>query len=411
MAITSFPSSGGGGQPNMNFIGSIHMETYNRSWYQAGAAGHYVLYSAKLDAGFAYFVGSGVSTGFPLNRLGNVTHAFTRIDIIAATNDMISLYKGQVKSTSVYNNPFDADASIGKTALSADSIGAYFQFNRANFLVTHNTSGIFTPPLTAMPLINLFLVGGGGGGGRHGGGGGGAGSVVKLTGFPSTPGAQVQVNVGAAGVAHHRSGNNNWGSAGGRTTYGSVYALGGGGGAQHGNNANSNPFGQSHNGHSGNGGGGGGHNNEGNAAGSGTTQTTSTGLPPSGSPAFHGGNNGGIGNSGTHGQGGGGGGAGGSGSSGGGDNNANINGGSGHASDFSGTLTTYSVGASGGSHGGNTNNGPGLKFPPTGWLSTGLGMGGFGGAGDSGQDGTNTSQNTRGWDGGPGQAMVRYYIS
>ncbi len=73
-------SSSGGGQPNMTFVGSVHMSTYNRSWNQGGTAGYYGVYSANQEAGYAYFVGA-TTTGVPLNRMTNVTHSFTRIDI------------------------------------------------------------------------------------------------------------------------------------------------------------------------------------------------------------------------------------------------------------------------------------------------------------------------------------------
>ena len=95
-------SSGGGGQPNMSFVGSIHMSSYNRSWAQAGTAGSYGLYSANQENGFAYFVGATI-TGVPLNRVAAVSHSFTRIDIVAPTNDMVSLYKVKTKGSFNYS--------------------------------------------------------------------------------------------------------------------------------------------------------------------------------------------------------------------------------------------------------------------------------------------------------------------
>ena len=87
-------SGGGGGQANMTFVASVHMTTYNRSWTQGGTAGYYAMFSVNQENGYVYFVGA-TTTGGPLNRLINVTHSFTRIDIIAPQNDMISLYKAK----------------------------------------------------------------------------------------------------------------------------------------------------------------------------------------------------------------------------------------------------------------------------------------------------------------------------
>jgi hypothetical protein len=369
----------------MTFVASVHMETYNRSWTQGGIPGYYALYSTNQENGYAYFVGA-TTTGAPLNRLVNITHSFTRIDIIAPVNDMISLYKAKVKSTTEFANPFAAFASFPS-------------------IIT--ASGNFVLPNNALPLVNVMLVGAGGGGGRHGGGGGGGGGVVKLTAYQAV--GTTSVTIPAGGLAHHRGLSEQFGSPGNRTYFGNVYALGGQGGAQHGHGANNNPFTSIP---VANGGGGGGHNSDtgGCAGGSGTVQTSTTGLGTSGSPVYHGGFSGGSGNSNSHGQGGGGGGAGGNGLNGNASHSGYANGGGGHSSDIAGTTTFYSVGASGGVHGTTGSRGPGLNFPPTNWVNGGIGMGGFGGAGDQTQNGGSTSNDTRGWDGGPGSVIVRYYI-
>ena len=253
--------SGSGGQPNMTFVGSVHMQTYNRSWAQGGTAGFYALYSTNQESGYAYFVGSGVSTGIALNRLANISHPFTRIDIVAPQNDMVSLYKAKVRSTTLFNNPFDADPSIGKAALSA-------------FPSLLTSSGNFVLPNAAMPLVNVLVVGGGGSGGHtHCGAGGGGGGIVKLTAIQA---------VGTTGVTIGGGGGPN--SIGGTTYFGNVYALGGGGGGDHGYNATQ--------GLQANGGGGPGHRSS-TAGGNGTVQTTSTGLGTTGSPVYHGGHAGG----------------------------------------------------------------------------------------------------------------------
>ena len=93
-------SAGGGGAGALGYVASVHMNTYNRSWAQGGTAGYYAIYSQNQESGYAYFVGAGgMVTGIPLNRMESVSHAFTSIDIIAPSNDLISLYKVKVKAT------------------------------------------------------------------------------------------------------------------------------------------------------------------------------------------------------------------------------------------------------------------------------------------------------------------------
>ena len=195
---------GGGGQANMTFVASVHMNTYNRSWAQAGTAGYYGMYSTNQENGYVYFVGSGITTGAALNKITNVTHAFTRIDIIAPQEDMISLYKAKVKSTTSFPNPFAGFASFPSTITS---------------------SGNFVLPNNALPLVNVLVGGAGGGGGHHSGGGGGGGGFVKLTAYQA-------VGTTAVTVAAATSGD------GGRSYFGNVYSLGGGKGGDH--NANGN---------------------------------------------------------------------------------------------------------------------------------------------------------------------------
>jgi hypothetical protein len=303
---------GGGGQANMTFVASIHMNTYNRSWAQGGTAGNYAMYSTNQENGYVYFVGA-TTTGGPLNRLLNVNHSFTRIDVIAPTNDMVSLYKAKVKSTTEFANAFAAFSSFPQIITS---------------------SGNFVLPNNALPLVNILLAGPGGGGGYHSGGGGGGGGVVKLTAYQA---------VGTTGVTIGTSTSRNNQNQGGTTYFGNVYAVGGGGGGHY-----------DHGGGSGaNGGGPGGHHGN-NAGGSGITQTASTGLGNSGSPVYHGGHRGGTnaygGTSWNH-VGGPGGGAGGAGSDIGASTTTSSNiTGPGHVSNISGSDYTYSHGAGGGSH-------------------------------------------------------------
>ena len=321
MAINSFPSQAGGGQANLNYIGSVHMSTFNRSWTQGGSAGFYALYSTNQENGYAYFVGSGTSTGAALNKLTYISHSFTRIDIIAPTNDMVSLYKAQVKSTNVYNNPFDADPSINKLAISS-------------FPSVISSSGNFVLPNNALPLINVLLVGGGGGGAHYGGGGGG-GNVVKLTAYQAVGTTSVTVGYGGS--------SSGTGQVGGSTYFGNVYALGGGGGRCNNENGIA----------GGNGGGAGAHSNGSLfTGGAGISQNASTGLGTSGSPTHHGGFAGGNvqHNNGDH-YGVGGAGAAGSPSAFTRNSfNSDWPGGPGHASDIEGTTRYYGSGGGGAQH-------------------------------------------------------------
>jgi len=310
---------GGGGQANMTFVASIHMNTYNRSWAQGGTAGYYAMYSTNQENGYVYFVGQ-TTTGGPLNRLLSVSHPFTRIDVIAPNNDMLSLYKAKVKATTEFVNPFAAFSS---------------------FPAQIRTSGNFVLPNNALPLVNAVVVGGGGGPGHgshhHAGGGGGGGNVVKLTAFQAV--GTTSVTVGAGNTGENQS-------KGGDTYFGNVYALGGGGGGH-----------QNHDGGSGGNGGGAG-TRSGGVGGAGTAQAASTGLGNAGSPAFHGGfSGGGSGRNSHHHRGGGGGGAGGAGQAG--ADNTGGNGGLGHVSNIVTGSNDYMFGAGGpsASHGGNSTPG------------------------------------------------------
>jgi hypothetical protein len=368
---------GGGGQANMTYVASVHMQTFNRSWAQGGTAGYYSLYSTNQENGYAYFVGAGTSTGAPLNRLVSVTHSFTRVDIIAPVNDMISLYKAKVKATTIFNNPFDLDATIGKPAI-------------PSFPSVIRSSGNFVLPNNALPLINVLINGAGAHGGNHYcGGGGGGGSVVKLTAYQAV--GTTSVTIGGAG-GHGQS-------VGGRTYFGNVYALGGGGGGHHSSN---NPGSATANGNSnqtanpevGNGGGAGGHNGASHQnGGTGFTQTSSTGLGTTGSPTYNGGFTGGScpGSDSQTLGGGGGAGAGGNGTNG--SNSAPGNGGAGHSSDISGSTLWFGTGGAGGRS--NNNNTSYGTMPSHNY--------GYGGRGAS-----HSSDGTSGGD--QGTVIVRYYI-
>jgi hypothetical protein len=350
---------GGGGQANMAFVASVHMSTYNRTWAQAGTAGYYSMFSINQEQGYVYFVGSGTTTGGPLNRLINVTHPFTSINIIGMTNDMISMYKSKVKSTTVFDNPFGSFVS---------------------FPGVHTSSGNFVLPNAALPLVNVVVAGPGGPGGHGehegGGGGGGGGGVVKLNAFPAT--GTTAINIGAAyGGSNGATGTN-------KTYFGSVWALAGGGGGHS----------RGHRGGTGANGGGGTHNQPGGA---GQTAATAASTGTFTDYTYHGGFAGGNGNPGSnnhhHVQGGGGGAAGagtqGVGASGAGGNH----GGAGHISDIEGSNHSYGSGGGGAEY--NTHS-------PNGYTHQGVGGRAHGGHG--------SLQGTNHTGGASGVVVVRYYI-
>lgn len=367
MGIQSFVPSGGGGTPGFDYIASIRMETYNRSWSQAGAAGNYVASSNNLSSGYVYFVGSGATTGGYLNKVINVPHAFTSINIIAPTGDYISLSKAAVKSTTVFANPFAA-------------------FTQVPAII--NASGNFILPNVAMPIADVLIVGGGGSagaghGGTHGGGGGGGGgNVISLTGVPVA--GATGVTVGSGGAA---SGANSSGYQGGTSYFGNVYALGGGGGGSWNQRAAV----------SGAGNGGGGGAGGGGSGASGTVQTASTGVGNLYSPVFSGGYSGGSGrgDTGQDRRGGGGGGAAGNGTDG--STGSGGNAGAGYASSITGVSQNYGQGGAGA----DPNNNLGSYA-----------TNGFFGAG--GQGTTNGHSNGSGQVGSPGNngvVIVRYYLA
>jgi hypothetical protein len=350
---------GGGGQANMTFVASIHMNTYNRRWTQGGTPGYYAMYSTNQENGYAYFVGTGTTTGVPLNRLANISHSFTRIDVIAPQNDMVSLYKAKVKATTEFPNAFDGFSSFPSTITS---------------------SGNFVLPNNALPLVNVLAVGGGGTAYHHGGGGGGGG-VVKLTAYQAVGTTSVTIGAG-------RGGNGST-SPGGATFFGNVYAIGGGSATSHDSDPTANGA---------NGGGASGFHGQNRNGANGITQTSSTGLGVTGSPAYHGGFKGGDAHpssSSTHRHlGGGGGGAAGAGTNkyGG---SGGVAGGAGHYSDINGAAAHYGPGGGGSDHHGNNNNGAGSGFyAHSGTL--------FGQGGNSEANGHS--------NGASGAVIVRYYI-
>lgn len=368
-------TGGGGGQANMTYVASVHMETYNRSWAQGGTPGYYALYSTNQENGYAYFVGA-TTTGIALNRVANITHSFTRIDIIAPTNDMVSLYKAKVKSTTEFTNPFSS-----------------YNGGIPSFPSVIRSSGNFVLPNNALPLVNIVLVGAGGGGGgtyhnNAGAGGGGGGAAVKLTAYQAV--GTTAITIGGGG-GNNGGGDNSHGNNGGRTYFGNVYALGGGGGLRRDNAG----YTSGADGSFANGGGAGANTAYSGAVG--FTQTSLTGLGTTGSPQYHGGYQGGGSSSGgqSHQRGGGGAGAGGAGTQGG--YNTGGEGGVGHLSDIVGATHNYTFGAGANSHSHNGGHGA------NGWERSGSVSGSYGHGGHSGQNGGGSG-------GDNGAVVIRYYI-
>jgi len=369
-------SGGGGGIPSMNFIGSIFLSTFSRSWAQGGTSGNYAIYSANQENGYAYFVGSGATTGIPLNKMGAVSHAFTSVNIIGVGGDLVSLYKVKTKDTTAFAQG-NADFPYSSLVTGATA--------------TLTTTQSYSVPSNGLSLVNVLLVGGGGsagaghGGAHGGGGGGGGGNVVKLTGIQ--PPVPIQVTIGAGGP---NSGSNNIGSNGGTTLFGNFYALGGGyGGAW-----NNNP--------GGNGGNGGGAGNPGGqvSGGQGSVQSASSGLGTAGllPPAFYGGFAGGgtiSSSTGTNRRGGGGGGAGAAGTPGG--DGSGGNGGPGVYTDLSGSSVMYGPGGYGVAP--NDSAGSGWSGSP------------YGAGGQNTINGHSNSSGQIGAAGRDGVVIVRYYTT
>jgi len=355
MGIQSFVPAGGGGTPGFDYIASVNMTTFNRSWAQSGAAGNYVLTSNNNNSGYVYFTNGSSTTGGPLGKVVVVAHAFTTVNIIAPTGDFMSLYKASVKSATVFANPFAGFSSFPS-------------------IITG--SGNFVLPTSALPLVDALVVGGGGGGGgHHSGGGGGGGGVISLSGYQAVGTTGVTIGGGGGGSRNH-------GNKGGTTFFGNVFALGGTGGSGH---YTTSDLGA-------NGGGAGGHSNRPDRSGVLAASANGPGTQ-TGTATIYAGNLGGT-VGGSH-AGGGGGGAGGVG--------GNGSGGTGGAcgapfvSSITGSSYTYAHGGSGGTH--SPDNGHGSTF------SHGHGSYGAGshGAHNNGADNFGT--------GAQGVVVVRYYIS
>ena len=91
-------------------------------------------------------------------------------------------------------------------------------------IVTFNSSGVLTLPSSAN--AEVLVVAGGGGGGSWYGGGGGAGGLIYNTSYPISGNVSITVGTGGAGGISQNGGAN-----GTNSVFGSLIAIGGGGGS------------------------------------------------------------------------------------------------------------------------------------------------------------------------------------
>ncbi|MCU0664934.1 MAG: DUF5018 domain-containing protein [Myxococcota bacterium] len=138
-------------------------------------------------------------------------------------------------------------------------------------IVAFNSNTEWTVP-SGIANVEVLVVAGGGGGGTYYGAGGGAGGVVYDARYPVKPGANISVTVGSGGAGGHYPLS---GSNGAKSSFGSLTAVGGGGGGSWDIDVSNEPW-KGRNGGSGGGGvnnagGGFGTFGQGNAGGDGAT--------------------------------------------------------------------------------------------------------------------------------------------
>jgi hypothetical protein len=323
---------------------------------------------------YSVSVGS-LPTGCTLNT---ATGAITYSSVSAVGSDTVTTFTIQAATTDLTITRQFTITVKAPQSTSFTSTGAF------NYSVPSGVSA-----------VRVLVVAGGGGSNNNNSGGGGAGGMIDVPSFTVTPGGTVPGSVGGGG-------SQNPGTAGQNTTFGTLTALGGGGGSNW----------DTANGQAGGSGGGAGGSNDGSFSGGPGQQPGQPGQ----SGTFGYGNNGGSGgnanNSGDTG-GGGGGGAGQAGQSAApywtGPFGRGGSGGQGRQSNITGSQVWYAGGGGGGGGGdfvpqgsapggqgggGNGNSGPGRTDDNPGQANTG---GGAGGGDDAG-----------GSDGGSGIVVVSF---
>ena len=289
-----------------------------------------------ISAADAPTIGTATSTGqttatvaftAPVNNGGSAITSYTATSSPGGITGTLS----QAGSGTINVTGLTAGTNYTFTVTATNSIGTSSSSLASNSITT---TAAPTAPLT----VQYLVVGGGGGGGfGSGGGGGGGGGLRTSSEYAISAGSPYTVTVGDGGPANAAQAAP---SAGNPSTFATITATGGGGGASN--------FTV------------GGQGGTGATGGGGATYASSGGAGTSPYVNFAG-----YGGTGTLGYNGGkgrygltpdnltaGGGGGGMGSAGNGiDANGNGNGGAGLSSDYSGTLTTYSGGGGGGTYG------------------------------------------------------------
>ena len=369
----------------------------------ANAAGSYILYVINTDGSVAISIPGIQYSGVPnwttsAGSLGTPSTSVSFTTTIAATGDVpisYAIVSGSLPDGITLNS---SSGVISGTTPSVTSSTNYNFTVRATDAQNQDTNRAFSltvlPPTAPTSVDYLVVAGGGGGGFGSGGGGGGGGGLRTATGYAVTPGSTYTVTVGEGGQASSSQGTP---GAGNPSTFATITAAGGGGGAP-----NFVPNGQG-----GSGATGGGGATYASSGGAGTSPYVAfAGFGGTGTLGFNGGN-------GRYGltpdnltSGGGGGGMGSAGNSI--DANGNGNGGAGLSSSYSGTLTTYSGGGGGGTYNSSVRPNPantaigrdgganGSRTTPANAESN---RGGGGGGGGDGNPGSN---------GGSGVVIVRY---
>jgi len=359
---------------------SIYILLYNVQ-FGAGVSNVYSLFNLAT-------VSSSAVGGSPISQtITSVGNGWFRISLTATANSTTSLNAQFLRFTdpgvtsTIYC--WGAQIEVGSTATEYFPVSS----NKSPTTWTDLTTTASTPNLTSVQA----LVVAGGGSGASTGAGGGAGGLVYNSAFAVTPGTSYTATVGAGGVAPIYP-SSVTGSSGGNSIFGSITAIGGGGGRFHGDSSA---------GGSGGSGGGGAVVTIG-SPGAGGAGTAGQGYP---------GGNGYL-DAGWVGAHGGGGGAGGPGANGG-NTQGCGQGGPGLAYDISGTLTYYAGGGGGGEVNGSVVGKGGIGGGGNGFFDAAgtpgtPNTGGGGGGGGYGSGPPFPSYYTDGGAGGSGVVIVRY---